>query len=737
MSGENKRQATSPAEKEGDLAKRRYTWQDMKISLDSNEFTEKMPEQTDLLHDAGLPTKQADTDPPLDHTSQSTKSPEKVISLDTKVDRITEKMDWLVNFIANSKVETDARNKLNDQKFSRVETAYNSMVDSLAKTSDSLNSCNQKIAQQALTVSSHDAGISSLQTQLRVQRASNDELRSEIQDMSSEFKKFKIEVGEIKRSVLDLGSEVRERKLIISGVPEGKNEDLIDTVLTDLNKVLESAITSSSKNENGQNVNRSRPEFRKLSVQDIDNVYRVGRWTRNSQKIPRNICLSMNNTYLRQMILSARSSMKGMHKNFYISEDLTSDARTLRSNLKLIAASAKNLGFETKISGNKLTIGSDTFAPDELGAISTDITTGSKQEKLVKNGIAFKGDKSVYSNFFPAVFQIEDIEYTSVEQFFQNAKAVECGKLTSARKIMNKVNPWHIKVIGDRVEATESWNKMRMETLYRGIFAKFDQNGPLRRLLLESSGLNLYEATTDLYYACGIGLDSPKWETADWPGENVTGKILMKVREEFAAETSLGHSEGDSIRYLLASDPDESSADNMLIDDDPHLATGPEAMSEPVTKASSTNALPDDRWQTVSDKSARKSYTDALKFRDQQIKNPIDGMSDTKLPHLKRGDPQVTPICGGKSAHCPRKKKQKQKKKFSQQTELTLEEKSFLQSKNKKNKSALTSTPKSKDLWPHSSDLSPTQKNAIICQGLQPDSDFVKNIVASKTSKKK
>lgn len=90
--------------------------------------------------------------------------PEKGISLDTKVDRLTAKMDWLMNFVANSKVETDAHNKLNDQKFTRVESAYNLMVDNLAQTSNNLSSCNKKIEHQALSIGSNEAGISSLQT---------------------------------------------------------------------------------------------------------------------------------------------------------------------------------------------------------------------------------------------------------------------------------------------------------------------------------------------------------------------------------------------------------------------------------------------------------------------------------------------------------------------------------------------------------------------------------------------
>lgn len=695
MSGENKRQATSPADKEVELTKRRFTWQDMKISLDSSEFTAMTPPQLEL---PPAVEKKSDPTPSSQHEPQEDKSLDKGISLDAKVDRLTEKMDslkgltekmdWLVNFIATSKAESDARNELNDQKFTRVEAAYNRMVDNLAQTSDNLASCNQQLTKQALAVSSNEAGISSLQTQVRIQKSSTDEMRSELQDMNSEFKRLKIEIGDVKRSVLDLGADIREWRLIISGISEQKNEDLIDVVLTSINKVLVCAIAASapqSQAEAPQGAIPTRPQFRKLTVNDIDKVYRIGRMKKN-QANPRNICLSLSNTYLRQMIISAKPFMKGMPKNFYIGEDLTNDARAHRSNLKLLAASAKDLGFDTKISGNQLTIGTESFAPNELAAVSTDIKAGSKQEKLVKNGIAFRGDKSVYSNFFPALFRVDDIEYNSVEQYFQNAKAVECGKLTSARKIMNKINPWHIKIIGDRVEVTDEWMKIRMETLYRGIFAKFDQNGPLKRLLLDSVGSELYEATTDLYYACGIGLDSPKWDTADWPGENVTGKILMKVREEFVSEYSLGHSDGDSIRDLLTSDLEDNLPEGMLIDDDPHLATGNlESNNADSPKHAATN---NEDWPVVgkrtSDQHGQKSFTDAVKSPGSRDKN-VPNMEKSKdgVPHLKRGEPQITTREGSKGSRGRGKKKQN-KKKHLQQTQLTSEEKSFLQSKKKK-----------------------------------------------------
>lgn len=57
--------------------------------------------------------------------------------------------------------------------------------------------------------------------------------------------------------------------------------------------------------------------------------------------------------------------MKDVPKGFYIGEDLRPEARAHRSNLKQIAAGAKSLGMETKITGNKLKIGTEVYSPEE------------------------------------------------------------------------------------------------------------------------------------------------------------------------------------------------------------------------------------------------------------------------------------------------------------------------------------------------------------------------------------
>lgn len=51
-------------------------------------------------------------------------------------------------------------------------------------------------------------------------------------------------------------------------------------------------------------------------------------------------------------------------------------------------------------------------------------------------------------------------------------------------------------------------------------------------------GKQLYEATTDLYFGCGIGSESRRWQQKDWLGENVAGLVVRKVRDDILGISS-------------------------------------------------------------------------------------------------------------------------------------------------------------------------------------------------------
>lgn len=69
------------------------------------------------------------------------------------------------------------------------------------------------------------------------------------------------------------------------------------------------------------------------------------------------------------------------------------------------------------------------------------------------------------------------------------------------------------------------------------VFNKFSQNEELKRKLIATQDLNLYECTGNRWWGSGLKLDSPEWATSTCPGLNKMGSILMDVRKALRKKT--------------------------------------------------------------------------------------------------------------------------------------------------------------------------------------------------------
>lgn len=682
------------------------------------------------------------------------------MTLDEKVDILSTKVDQILGHLAASKNENLVRDRLIESKFKKIESAHNSLTDAVIQVEGDLNTCKTRVAHNAINIESNENSISALDTQIRICKASSEEYRLRLREVDIRMKNMQAQIDGVDRTVLDLGLETRERRIMLSGVFEKYPEDILAVSLKTLNEILAFPLKKFVVDPKD-----SRQRFRKLTLADIDNAFRTGRPNKNrNKKNPRSIVVTLSFTHIRQMILDAKPYLKGQEYKVHISEDLNADARNFRANLKTLAAGAKSLGLETKITGNKLIVGSEHFARDELNAIDPDIQSAAKQERIVSDGIAFKGDRSIYSNFFPASFTLEETEFANVEQYFQYKKATICEFPDQARKIMTKSNPWYAKAAGGRCEMNENWKRNRMRILYRGIYAKFDQNIPLKQALLNSAGLNLYEATTDLYYACGIGLDSPAWDEGKWPGENVTGKILMKVRDEFMDEDTFGCRKDNTLLHLTASQEEnellsasmnttgesvmDTSTASML--DTTVVKSGDCVNQEPVTGANQ------EEWPAVSDSPKEmKKYNEVVKSPGKNP-NELPSPQVKALPVLNKGHPEFTSNRGkGRRKKGNALQKSYNRPFGAKNTQISAEEREFLgkstkqsapstslnkkgsDHKNRKSPKNVTSTPGKQAPGMNMLNLSPTEREAMAYLGLEPDSEFVKTIISSRLARTK
>lgn len=168
----------------------------------------------------------------------------------------------------------------------------------------------------------------------------------------------------------------------------------------------------------------------------------------------------------------------------------------------------------------------------------------------------FYGKKSPLSNFHEVDLEINGQFYFCVEQYMMHQKAVLFGDTECADEILAATTPKECKEIGRRIhdfnEAT--WREHRERVVFEGCKAKFDQYYDLKAALLETGSTLLAEASPyDRIWGIGLAeADARKTDPKEWPGKNLLGRILTRLREEYRAELKLQESETKKRAFRMA-----------------------------------------------------------------------------------------------------------------------------------------------------------------------------------------
>ncbi len=145
-----------------------------------------------------------------------------------------------------------------------------------------------------------------------------------------------------------------------------------------------------------------------------------------------------------------------------------------------------------------------------------------------------------FSNWYRRKFIIDDFEYIFVEQYMMARKAKLFHDAKRYTAILRSSSQRECKELGRLVTPfdSEAWSAVRYEVVKTANKAKFEQNPDLKIRLLETGDAILAEASPR-DYIWGIGLDASTAagiNPAEWPGQNLLGRILMELRDEFASE---------------------------------------------------------------------------------------------------------------------------------------------------------------------------------------------------------
>lgn len=141
----------------------------------------------------------------------------------------------------------------------------------------------------------------------------------------------------------------------------------------------------------------------------------------------------------------------------------------------------------------------------------------------------------VLSNFYKTSFIVDDICFSSSEQYFMYKKAMCFGDVDIAQKILKTNDPVSAKKLGRMVKNFDEdvWDKVRYDHMYTGCYAKFSQNADLKKIIKKTKNIKLVEASPyDKIWGIGMNINNKDITNPEkWKGQNLLGKILTKIRK--------------------------------------------------------------------------------------------------------------------------------------------------------------------------------------------------------------
>ena len=154
----------------------------------------------------------------------------------------------------------------------------------------------------------------------------------------------------------------------------------------------------------------------------------------------------------------------------------------------------------------------------------------------------FRRDREAFgflSNFHPSPIVLDGMPWPTVEHYCQAQKSFSP---VYRKAIRDASSPGHAKRLGTDPSLPRSrskgswfrshqstyrkdWPDVKLEAMRRAVLAKFQQNSPLARLLLDTGDAVIVEdSASDSFW--GIGSDEQ--------GQNWLGRLLVEVRAELA-----------------------------------------------------------------------------------------------------------------------------------------------------------------------------------------------------------
>ena len=154
--------------------------------------------------------------------------------------------------------------------------------------------------------------------------------------------------------------------------------------------------------------------------------------------------------------------------------------------------------------------------------------------KRHREPLYFSGAKCPLSNFYPMNFVYKGKTYKSLEHAYQCMKARCARTVTGENTIYKTKTAAKAKLAAKWLTMSKTqkmlWRCCRVALMKELLQHKFQQCPAFRHDLKAAGGLELWEATKDEFWACGLMQHELARKIPNKPpGQNVLGKLLMEL----------------------------------------------------------------------------------------------------------------------------------------------------------------------------------------------------------------
>ena len=349
-----------------------------------------------------------------------------------------------------------------------------------------------------------------------------EKLETQVADMDNSLRslKSKYEVLNNKHELLSekyiqLEAYTRRENLIFKGITYTEKEDCTAKIKRVLTEVL--------------HMNADIVE--KMMFQ---RCHRLGNNSNSKSKDPPPIICKFVWYEDRQQVWKAKSKLKD--SSLTISEDYPKEIADRRRILYPIMKRARELEMNSFLSGDRLIIDKKPYTVDTIHSLENQLSPELVSTRQADGVTCFFTESSPLSNFYPCDVVIGKHRYHSVEQYFQQQKALFAELPETAAKILQAKHPRICKGIGDSIKIDDQkWLPEATQVLLRGLRAKFEQNEKPKLFLMNTGQNHIGEASPSNIWGIGKKLSDPTvLDKSSWVGKNVVGEVLMQVRKELS-----------------------------------------------------------------------------------------------------------------------------------------------------------------------------------------------------------